>query len=157
MKQGIAEVDRRARARAAKPFTDTLKVTFITASLRALPGEGALPTHERSLQFTAADFRYPTRWDAIATAAAASATFPGLFAPTLINGDPCVDGGAVNNAPISYLLDEDSAVDSVITISTQPLAPDPPPSHLGGVTLISHLADAISTSAFRATSSRRCA
>jgi NTE family protein len=120
-----------------------LKVTLITADLRGLRGEGALPTYERPLQFTATDFRDPGRWDAIATAAAASASFPGLFSPTLIDGGPCVDGGAVNNAPISYLLDDESAIASVITITAQPLAPDPVSPALGGANLISHLADAL--------------
>jgi NTE family protein len=142
VKRGITEVAQRAGAGTQTP-ADPLKVTLITADLRGLRGEGALPTYERPLQFTATDFRDPARWDAIATAAAASASFPGLFSPTLIDGGPCVDGGAVNNAPISYLLDNESAIASVITITAQPLAPDPVSPALGGANLISHLADAL--------------
>jgi len=141
-KQGIAVIADRAGAE-ARTTADRLKVTLITSDLRGLHGEGALPTYERPLQFTAADFRDPARWDAIATAAAASASFPGLLSPTLVDGGPCVDGGAVNNAPISYLLDNESAIASVITITAQPLTPVAVSPTLGGANLISHLADVL--------------
>src|SRR5579872_88446 len=143
VKDGIAEIARRVGPGAASSEGDALKVTLITADLRGLVGEGALPSYERALQFTATDFRDPARWEAIATAAAASASFPGLFSPTFIDQDPCVDGGAVNNAPISYLIDQESTIGSVITITAQPLSPGPLPAALGGANLVSHLADAL--------------
>jgi NTE family protein len=143
VKEGIAEVARRAGALGPPPTEDTLRVTLVTADLHGLPDDGPLLTHERPIAFTASDFRNPARWDDIATAAAASASFPALFAPTLVGGDPCVDGGAVNNAPISYLLDENSTIDSVVAITPQPVTPDPLPATLGGANLVSHVADAL--------------
>jgi len=143
VKEGIAQVAEGAGVVAAHSCADALKVTLITADLQGVRCDGVLPTYERPLQFTATDFRDPARWDAIATAAAASASFPGLFSPTLVGGDPCVDGGAVNNAPISYLLDDESAIESVITITAQPRVPGPLPAPLGGSNLISHLAEVL--------------
>jgi hypothetical protein len=50
-----------------------------------------------------------------------------------------VDGGAVNNAPISYAI-EDPTIERVIVVSPQPPQP-PPPGSLGGFDLLGHLVD----------------
>ncbi|MGO9838561.1 MAG: patatin-like phospholipase family protein [Polyangiaceae bacterium] len=117
-----------------------VKVTLVTSRLSALPAAGEpLPRYELDKDFDASDFVDGAMWSEIATCAAASASFPGLFAPTMLDGLPCIDGGAVNNAPISCLLD-DPQVQTVIVITTESrvsaLAPEPV-----GVDLIAKLAD----------------
>jgi predicted acylesterase/phospholipase RssA len=119
------------------------RVTFITTSLNALPaGTEPLPTYEKAIHFGVADFLDRTKWGAIATAAAASATFPGVFAPTTVDGTPCIDGGAVDNAPIAYALD-DPAVRKVIVVTSEPYNPQPVADHIGGLDLIAKLADIV--------------
>jgi NTE family protein len=119
-----------------------LRVTLVTASLNAVPeGAGPLPTYEKAVVFNAPDFLDPTKWTRIATAAAASATFPGLFSPTMLDGMPCVDGGAVNNAPISYVLD-DPGVRRVVVVTSEP-SPLPAATEFGGVDLLGRLADVL--------------
>ncbi len=116
------------------------KVTLITTRLspRACEGDD-LPVYEHPIHFDVADFLDPGRWVDIATAAAASATFPGVFAPTMLGGEAYVDGGAVNNAPISYVLD-DPAVRRVLIVTTESTAPEGTLAS-GGMDLIGKLAD----------------
>ena len=96
-----------------------VKLTIVTTRLTGDrdPAE-PLPTYEEPAVFETADLVDPERWAEIAAAAAASATFPGVFAPTMFRGAPHVDGGAVNNAPISYVLD-DPSVARVIVITSE--------------------------------------
>jgi predicted acylesterase/phospholipase RssA len=116
------------------------RVTFLTTSVAPLRDTvSPLPTYERSIHFDAADFVDATQWEAIATAAAASATFPGVFAPTEFEGSPYIDGGAVNNAPIGYVLD-DPAVSRVFVITSEATELQPP-AKLGGLDLIAKIAD----------------
>jgi predicted acylesterase/phospholipase RssA len=117
-----------------------VKVTLVTSSLRALPAaDEALPRYELDKDFDERDFVDSAMWPEIATCAAASASFPGLFSPTVLDGLPCIDGGAVNNAPISCLLD-DPQVQTVIVITSESLASAPTPE-LGGAELVAKLAD----------------
>jgi NTE family protein len=116
------------------------KTTLITTRLvpKAGPSDD-LPIYEHPFHFEASDFFDESRWDAIAQAAAASATFPAVFAPTMIDGQPYIDGGAVNNAPISHVLD-DPEVRTVVVVTSEGSTPDPRvPS--GGADLIGKLAD----------------
>jgi predicted acylesterase/phospholipase RssA len=122
------------------------KLTLVTTSLSPLPHTvGILPTYEKAASFARDDFFDPAQWPRIATFAAASATFPGVFAPTLVtgidgvDGDPCVDGGVVNNTPISYVLD-DPAVDSVVVISSEASQPAAT-ARVGGLDLVGRIAD----------------
>jgi NTE family protein len=126
------------------PAHAAARVTFITTSLNALPAAGPepLPTYEKAMHFGVGDFLDRAKWGAIATAAAASATFPGVFAPTTIDGVPCIDGGAVDNAPIAYALD-DPAVRKVIVVTSEPSKPQPVANHIGGLDLIAKLADIV--------------
>jgi len=64
-----------------------------------------------------------------------------VFAPTAVDGKPCVDGGAVNNTPISYVLD-DTDVGTVIVITTESSAPPASPA-FGGVELVGKIADIV--------------
>jgi predicted acylesterase/phospholipase RssA len=116
------------------------RVTFLTTSLHPLPDAvGPLPTYEWGVSFEAADFVDSTKWSAIATAAAASASFPGVFAPTRLDDRPCIDGGAVNNAPIGWVLDDPSV--SRILIITSEAAEPLQAEQLGGVDLVGKIAE----------------
>ncbi|MGH7272323.1 MAG: patatin-like phospholipase family protein, partial [Polyangiaceae bacterium] len=135
VKQGIEQVVRAAPRLACKDA----RVTLITTRLKAMKEEpGSLPVYEQPVRFEGADFLDHNKWVEIATAAAASATFPGVFAPTMVGGVACVDGGAVNNAPISCVLDDD--VRQVIVITSESCDPEAQaPS--GGADLFGKLAD----------------
>jgi NTE family protein len=116
------------------------KVTLITT--RLVPKVGpttSLPVYEHAMHFEADDYFDESRWDLIARAAAASATFPAVFAPTVIDGEAFVDGGAVNNAPISHVLDT-PGIRTVVVITSEGLVPDPGVP-TGGADLIGKLAD----------------
>jgi predicted acylesterase/phospholipase RssA len=117
-------------------------VTFVTASLNPLPDTaGPLPTYELAIAFDAEAFVNSDKWNEIATAAAASATFPGVFAPTRVGDAPCVDGGAVNNAPIAYAID-DPSISQVIVITSEAGEGQAAPQ-FGGPDLVSRVADIV--------------
>jgi predicted acylesterase/phospholipase RssA len=119
-------------------------LTLVTTNLDALPrtkGTVPLPTYEEAIPFTAESIVNRDNWKRIANAAAASATFPGLFSPTSFDGAPCIDGGAVNNAPISHVLDNPN-VDTVVIVTTE--SPKiPQKASLGGAALVSRVAAAL--------------
>jgi NTE family protein len=139
VEEGIQRVMERD---AAVPVQGGARVTLVAASLNAVPdGCGPLPTYEKAMTFEPDDYFEPLNWKRIATAAAASATFPGLFSPTMVDGMPCVDGGAVNNAPISHVLDE-PAVRRVVIVTSEP-SPLAPATDYGGQQLLSRLADVL--------------
>jgi predicted acylesterase/phospholipase RssA len=128
----VVEPSSEARARC--------RVTFATTSLLPLPDAvSPLPTYERAVHFESADFVAREKWPAIALAAAASATFPGVFAPTALEGRPCIDGGAVNNGPIGYVLDEPSV--RIVLVVTSEAREPAEAAELGGVNLIGRIAD----------------
>ena len=69
-------------------------------------GEKEATTFETILKFADEDFDTPESLEKIFDAVTAACAFPGLFEPVEIEGlGPCVDGGAVNNAPIRYALE----------------------------------------------------
>jgi predicted acylesterase/phospholipase RssA len=119
-------------------------LTLVTTNLNALPrrtGTVPLPTYEQPIAFTAQDLLDSKNWARLASAAAASATFPGLFSPTRFEGAPCIDGGAVNNSPIAYVL-ATPQVDTVVVVTTEspqvPALADP-----GGLALVARVATAV--------------
>jgi NTE family protein len=119
-------------------------VILVATNLNGHPDPSAPPSEPRTsyewpLRFHPEDYLGPERREKLVLAAAASATFPGLFVPEMLGGVPCVDGGAVNNAPISYAI-EDPTIERVIVVSPQPPQP-PPPGSLGGFDLLGHLVD----------------
>jgi NTE family protein len=83
----------------------------------------------------------------IAHAALASGAFPLLFVPVDVAGvGPCVDGGAVNNTPISWALD--AGAERVIVVTGNPL--EIPAEPLAGATLLGKEVDiAINERLFR--------
>jgi NTE family protein len=103
------------------------------------PDEPAQTTFERSFAFTAVDFASSTGRARILDCATASATFPLLFAPSKVDGRPYLDGGAVNNAPVSYAI-EPFSNRRVVVVSGQP-AQIESPSSVGAVGLLPHIVD----------------
>ncbi len=106
-------------------------------------GKDAATTYERVFRFDQRAFENAASLLNVFTAAAASASFPGAFAPFDPGGEvgPCVDGGIVNNTPIKYAL-EGGGVDTVIVVSptAQVVAPEAMAS-LAGANLVGHIAD----------------
>lgn len=107
---------------AALPACDEqrdVELRIILTSLRGLPAatcDGMATTFEGVRAFSSADFDTTDGIEAIVDAAAASAAFPGLFAPTC---GESVDGGLVSNAPIKEAID-DGEVDRVFMIVPHP-------------------------------------
>lgn len=125
------------------PLRD-VPIILVATNLNGHPDPNAPPSEPRTsyewpLRFHPEDYLSPERREHLVLAATASATFPGLFIPEVVDGVPCVDGGAVNNAPISYAI-EDHSIERVIVVSPQPPQP-PPPTTLGGFDLLGHLVD----------------
>ncbi len=70
-------------------------------------GSQIATSYESVLKFKDEDFDSQASLDRIFAVVSAACSFPGLFKPVDIEGlGPCVDGGAVNNAPIGYALAE---------------------------------------------------
>ena len=71
-------------------------------------------TYEQIVKFSGPDFDTLEGLEKVFNVVAAACAFPGLFDPVFVPGlGFCVDGGAVNNAPIRYALDE-SGINRVI-------------------------------------------
>jgi NTE family protein len=141
VRDGIERVMRPEGAALPAPeeLAAEVECTLVATSLFGhAAGDPPEPVHEKAFSFDSAAFADPARWPEIARAAAASATFPGVFAPTEIDGVPYVDGGAVNNAPISYAVSD--RITDVYVVSTYPLSL-PPPERLGGLELAGQLAE----------------
>ena len=87
-----------------------VELRIIVASLdgtRGCIGDKPATTYERVLHFSGKDFDTTEGLGRVFEATTAACAFPGLFAPVNVAGvGPCIDGGAVNNAPIQYALDE---------------------------------------------------
>ena len=75
----------------------------------------SLVTHEREFSFSGAVFGHASGRRCVARVATASAAFPGIFAPVIVDGRVLVDGGVCDNAPLSYAID-DEAVEGVIVV-----------------------------------------
>jgi predicted acylesterase/phospholipase RssA len=97
-------------------------------------------THEMVWEFLEQDFQDQSKFEHIATCAAASASFPGLFAPTEVEGALVVDGGLVDNAPISYVSGGHSACLDEVIVVTDYVASDTP-RELGGLEYLTRIAD----------------
>ncbi len=106
-------------------------------------GEQPATTYEASVSFRDSDFDSEEGLGRVFQAAVASATFPGVFAPTVVDGlGACFDGGVVNNTPLKYALQGPLAntLDVLFVISPTPLIAGPAPD-LHGRALVSHLAE----------------
>jgi NTE family protein len=111
-------------------------------------------THEDEHVFGTAALLDANQWPHIAAVAAASAAFPGLFVPPKLEDgdgktDQHVDGGIVNDTPLSYAIDEhglgaglskskspsgEDGTSSVVVVGAEPKGP-PPRRSLWGIAL----------------------
>ena len=144
LEEAMARVLDPAVARDRAPRSDVrlrLVATDLLGHLKSEegPGEPAQTTFERSFLFDGADFGSASGRERILDCATASATFPVLFAPTKVDGRPYIDGGAVNNAPVSYAI-EPFSLRRIVVVSAQPAKMDPPAS-LSLVALLPHIVD----------------
>jgi NTE family protein len=121
-----------------RPAALTLVAASVDGETRYIDGKPNT-TFERRVTFTDKTFDSPQGRDKIYEFAAASAAFPGLFAPVEVQGvGPCLDGGLVNNSPIGAAIEH--GAQRIILIA--PTAAEVPPSGVAsGIGLISQVAD----------------
>jgi predicted acylesterase/phospholipase RssA len=101
-------------------------------------GNRTATTYEHIVKFSGPDFDSEERLERVFKVVAAACAFPGLFRPVEIAGlGACVDGGAVNNAPIRYALEESDVSRVIMPV------PYPPVMDAGdwkrGLGLLNHL------------------
>ncbi len=119
-----------------------LTLTALDGAAGKIGNEDAT-TFEYSKEFSNAEFDTEDGREKVFDAAAGSSAFPGLFAPRDVAPvGPCVDGGAVNNAPIGWAL-QDGSIEQIIVVSAHTRGgPQPdPPKPLHGPNLLGHLVD----------------
>ncbi|MCU1281175.1 MAG: Patatin [bacterium] len=132
------EVESIAGAPACRPTALTLVAASVDGDTRYVNGQ-PIRTFERTLTFTDMAFDSPQGRERVYAFAAASAAFPGLFAPVNVDGiGPCFDGGLVNNSPIGAAIDQ--GAQRIILIAPSPAAV-PSSGAESGIGLISQVAD----------------
>jgi len=122
--QDIVQSGMETIARAAAPGSlHEIRVKLVTTALNGeqrSKGGIEATTFEHVVDFGDADFDSEHGRKRVAEAALASSAFPVLFVPVPLAGvGPCIDGGAVNNAPISWAID--LGADHVIVVTGDPL------------------------------------
>jgi predicted acylesterase/phospholipase RssA len=108
-----------------------------------LPPGANRTTYEYVCDFDQDDFRTEVARDRVVEAALASAAFPFVFQPVCV--DPvgrCIDGGAVNNAPIKWAVGGEigDELDAILVIAPTPERALCAPEDLRGRRLISQAA-----------------
>jgi NTE family protein len=100
-----------------------INLRLVIAPLDGVDGDIAgrpATSYEKVLDFDGTAFDDPARLEAVFTGALASSSFPLVFTPTDVPGlGRCVDGGAVNNAPIGWAMGDalGQSLDAVVMIS----------------------------------------
>lgn len=127
-----------------------VSLQLVTTTLRGKlhePKGVPATTFEHVLKLDASDFDDAAGRAKVAHAAVASGAFPLLYIPVEVDGvGPCVDGGAVNNTPISWAVD--AGAERVIVVTGNPL--EIPAETLAGATLVGKEVDiAINERLFR--------
>jgi predicted acylesterase/phospholipase RssA len=127
--RGISDSDRLIelmRAQLAALPTGSSAAVQLRLIVTAIDGvtvttvEGPATTFEDVRRFESSDFDTDEGLEAVIRAAAASAAFPGLFAPVALPPHgPAVDGGVVSNAPIKEAV-ADGDIDRVFVIIPYP-------------------------------------
>ncbi|HET7538543.1 MAG TPA: patatin-like phospholipase family protein [Polyangiaceae bacterium] len=104
-------------------------------------GPEVATTFEHSVRFQDDELDATEDRERLFRTALASAAFPVLFAPVDVpEVGLCIDGGAVNNAPVRLALSGQGRVDRIIVISPEPLL-SRPPVPLSGLNLLGHVAE----------------
>jgi hypothetical protein len=137
-------------AEGATTARSDVKLELITTSLRGKLHESkGVPTttFEHVMSLRGPDFDSQESRAQVAHASVASGAFPVLFVPVDVEGiGPCVDGGAVNNTPISWGIE--AGAERVIVVTGNPL--EIPAEPLAGATLLGKEVDiAINERLFR--------
>jgi NTE family protein len=117
----VDEIEALVASRTASDLRPTT-LTLVTTDLAGSLHEGEL-TYEDERVFKEADFLDSNTRKEIAKVAAASAAFPVLFIPPILNCRQHVDGGVVNNTPLSYAIDESAGRNSIVVVSAEPNVP----------------------------------
>jgi NTE family protein len=131
-----------------KATGEKIDLRIIVATLQGSDGRighDVATTFERVFRFDERHFESQEGVAEVIAAAAASASFPGAFAPfaPTDRSGPCVDGGAVNNTPIKHAL-EGGTIDSVVLIApTVEKAPAGSFGNMSGANLVAHVADVL--------------
>ncbi len=128
-----------------KPCTTTIKhdveLRIIITPLNGILGKigsREATTYEKVMKFANEDFDTQESLDKIFDVVSAACSFPGLFEPVPIEGlGACVDGGAVNNAPIKYALEESDVVRVIVPVPFPPVML--PGDWKNGFSLLNHL------------------
>jgi predicted acylesterase/phospholipase RssA len=101
-------------------------------------GRRPATSYEAILKFRDEDFDTQESLEKIFKVVAAACSFPGLFETVDIEGlGPCVDGGAVNNAPIGYALSESNIKRILIPVPFPSVMK--PGAWKKGLSLLNHL------------------
>jgi predicted acylesterase/phospholipase RssA len=117
----------------------TIVVSPLHGIITTVGGKKAT-TYEKDLKFSGQDFDSRESLEKVFKAVSAACAFPGLFTPVELEGlGPCIDGGAVNNAPIGCALEEND-VNRVIIAVPFPAVMEPAKS-LRGLDLLNHLVE----------------
>jgi NTE family protein len=146
----VAQGMERVASAAATADKRDISLQLITTSLRGKlhePKGVSTTTFEHVLKVVASDFDSQQGRAKVAHAASASGAFPVLFVPVDVDGvGPCVDGGTVNNTPISWAIE--AGAERVIVVTGNPL--QIPAEPMAGATLIGKEVDiAINERLFR--------
>lgn len=128
---------------AGKPRDVELRIIIAPLDgVNVATASGVATTFEDVQRFEAADFDSAERLERIVVATAASAAFPGLFAAVDVPGrGPCIDGGAVSNAPVKEAIGDDGAIDRIFVVVPYPKAETQPGRTFAGTQLVSRLVD----------------
>jgi predicted acylesterase/phospholipase RssA len=119
--EGLLKMMRTLVKPCAKSAKREVEFRIIVAPLNGVVGKiGRKPatTYERIIHFTGKDFDTHESLERMFKVATAACSFPGLFAPVELDGlGPCIDGGAVNNAPIAYALAESNVKRVIMAVT----------------------------------------
>jgi NTE family protein len=133
-----------APAPGARAIELRLVVANLAGSVEQIGGRPAT-TFETVVAFGPDTFENADKLESMFHVVTASAAFPGAFVPVPLVVDgrtvQCIDGGAVNNAPLSYALEHPAPIARVFVVSSEPRVAAPTPSELRGPSLLTHLAD----------------
>jgi NTE family protein len=137
-------------ASAAPDLKRAISLQLVTTTLRGKLHQSKgvrTTTFEHVIKLADADFDSSAGRSRVAHAAAASGAFPLLYVPVDVAGvGPCVDGGTVNNTPISWAIE--AGADRVVVVTGNPL--ELPAEPLAGATLFGKEVDiAINERLFR--------
>jgi predicted acylesterase/phospholipase RssA len=132
------------------PAVRDVELRVVVATLEGTPEDvGGKPatTFESVLSFDRSTFESAQKLEGMFQAVIASAAFPGAFVPVPLEVDGrlvhCIDGGAVNNAPLGDALSGEPEIDRLIVITPQPRVAVDRPSDLRGIGLAMHLGDVL--------------